>query len=310
MLEAQSLSRRYGETLAVDNVSFTIDSGEIVGLLGHNGAGKTTIMRMLSGYLEPSGGSIRVGGRDLATNAHRIQMELGYLPENLPVYPDMTVAEYLENAATLKGIPKGQRILAMRAALGATELASRALSPIGQLSRGMKQRVGVAQAILGSPALLILDEPTNGLDPEQTVQMRRLVRRLAQRATVILSTHILQEVDALCDRVLILRQGRLAMDQTLQALRDSRALMVCTDSASDSLPDLLRRMPQVASVRQLEEQAGRLTFLLELHAEVDRDTAASNVATCVVNAGARLYQLQSESRRLESVFREVNAHAG
>ena len=310
MLEAQSLSRRYGETLAVDTVSFTIERGEIVGLLGHNGAGKTTIMRMLSGYLEPSAGSIRVGGRDLATHAHQIQAELGYLPENLPVYPDMSVADYLEYAATLKGIPKNQRHLAMREALGATELASRALSLISTLSRGMRQRVGVAQAILGNPALLILDEPTNGLDPEQTVQMRRLVRRLAQRATVILSTHILQEVDALCDRVLILRQGHLAMDQTLQALRDSRALMVCTDSAVASLPDLLRRMPQVAVVRQLEEDAGRQAFLLELHAEADRDTAASNVANCVINAGARLYQLQSESRRLESVFREVSAHGG
>ena len=310
MIEAQSLSRRYGETLAVDDVTFTINRGEIVGLLGHNGAGKTTIMRMLSGYLEPSGGSVYIGGRDLAANPHQIQAELGYLPENLPVYPEMTVADYLEYAATLKGIPAAKRYPELREALAATELTTRALSPIGKLSRGMRQRVGVAQAILGSPALLILDEPANGLDPEQTVQMRRLVKRLARRATVILSTHIMQEVDALCDRVLILRQGRLALDQPLQALRQSHTLRICTDTAPDSLPDLLSRLPQVAQVQQLETQEGRRLFLLELHVTADRDTAASHVASCIINAGGSLYQLQAESRALESVFREVSGYEG
>ena len=295
MIEAQSLGRRYGETLAVDDVTFTINRGEIVGLLGHNGAGKTTIMRMLSGYLEPSGGSVYIGGRDLAANPHQIQAELGYLPENLPVYPEMTVADYLEYAATLKGIPAAKRYPELREALAATELTTRALSPIGKL---------------GSPALLILDEPANGLDPEQTVQMRRLVKRLARRATVILSTHIMQEVDALCDRVLILRQGRLALDQPLQALRQSRTLRICTDTAPDSLPDLLSRLPQVAQVQQLETQEGRRLFLLELHATADRDTAASHVASCIINAGGSLYQLQAESRALESVFREVSGYEG
>ena len=295
MIEAQSLGRRYGETLAVDDVTFTINRGEIVGLLGHNGAGKTTIMRMLSGYLEPSGGSVYIGGRDLAANPHQIQAELGYLPENLPVYPEMTVADYLEYAATLKGIPAAKRYPELREALAATELTTRALSPIGKL---------------GSPALLILDEPANGLDPEQTVQMRRLVKRLARRATVILSTHIMQEVDALCDRVLILRQGRLALDQPLQALRQSHTLRICTDTAPDSLPDLLSRLPQVAQVQQLETQEGRRLFLLELHATADRDTAASHVASCIINAGGSLYQLQAESRALESVFREVSGYEG
>jgi ABC-2 type transport system ATP-binding protein len=309
MLEAQSISRRYGDTIAVDNVSFEIERGEIVGLLGHNGAGKTTIMRMLSGYLEPSAGNIRFNGHDIAGDTHPLQAVLGYLPENLPVYPDMTVADYLEYAATLKGIAVDRRFRAVREALAATELIARALSPIGKLSRGMRQRVGVAQAILGSPTLLILDEPTNGLDPEQTVHMRRLVKGLARRATVILSTHIMQEVDALCDRVLILRQGRLALDQPLQALRESRVLEVFTDTSVSSLGDLLRRMPQVTEVRQLENQGDRAAFTLELHAGADRNIAASNVAACVINAGARLYQLQAQSRDLESVFREVSTGA-
>ena len=307
MIEVQSLSRRYGTTLAVDSVSFDIDRGEIVGLLGHNGAGKTTIMRMLSGYLEPSEGSVSISGLDLAENAHSIQQQLGYLPENLPIYPDMMVADYLEYAATLKAVPPAERYGEIREALAATELAGRALEPIGILSRGLRQRVGVAQAILGRPRLLILDEPTNGLDPEQTAHMRHLVRKLARRATVILSTHIMQEVDALCDRVLILRQGRLALDRSLHDIRQGGALQLCTDAAVDKLADFLRRMPQVATIEQGSEQPDRQTFLLQLHENADRDTAANNIAQCVVNAGARLYQLQPVTRDLESIFREVNA---
>ena len=310
MIEVQSLSRRYGDMLAVDDVSFTIENGEIVGLLGHNGAGKTTIMRMLSGYLEPSQGKVEVGGQNLAENPHLIQAALGYLPENLPVYPDMAVADYLEYACTLKGIDPATRFREIKEALAATELTPRALSPISELSRGMRQRVGVAQAILGRPALLILDEPTNGLDPEQTVHMRRLLKKLARRATVILSTHIMQEVSALCDRVLILRQGRLALDQSLLELSEARALRVCTDTAVPTMSDLLGRMPQVVAVQELGEQDGRSQFLLQLHASADRDIAASNVASCVINAGGRLYQLQAETRDLESVFRKVSAHDG
>ena len=307
MIEAQSLTRRYGATVAVDNVSFTIEQGEIIGLLGHNGAGKTTIMRMLSGYLEPTEGSISIGGLTLADNAHSIQEQLGYLPENLPVYPDMLVADYLEYAATLKGMASEERHLNIREALAATELTSRALQPIGTLSRVHRQRVRVAQAILGRPRLLILDEPTNGLDPEQTAHMRELIRKLARRATVILSTHIMQEVDATCDRVLILRQGRLAMDQPLRELHLSRSLQLVTDTAVDSLAEFLRRMPQVQSMEVESSGRARQSFMLYLHENAEPDTAANNIAQCVVNAGARLYSLQAVSRDLEAVFREVNA---
>ena len=308
MIEAQSLSRRYGKVTAVGNVSFQIADNEIVGLLGHNGAGKTTIMRMLSGYLEPSSGRITIDGTDLATNAHSVQQQLGYLPENLPVYPEMMVADYLEYAATLKGIDIGQRLQAVQNALAATDLLGRALDPISTLSRGFKQRVGVAQAILGSPRLLILDEPTNGLDPQQTEHMRRLIRQLARRATVILSSHIMQEVDAICDRVLMLRNGRLALDQSLSELRHSRTLLLRTDAAVESLPAYLRRMPQIASMRQDRDEPGLLRFTLELHENADIDTAANNIAQCVVKAGARLYQLEAAVKGLDSVFLEVNAN--
>ena len=307
MIEVQSLSRRYGKTTAVDDVSFHIGPNEVVGLLGHNGAGKTTIMRMLSGYLEPSAGTIRIGGQALEGNAASIQRELGYLPENLPMYPEMMVADYLEYAATLKGIAPEQRYDAVRQAIVATDLGRRALDPVATLSRGLKQRVGVAQAILGRPRLLILDEPTNGLDPQQTEHMRRLIQELARQATIILSTHIMQEVDAICERVLVIRHGRLALDARLDNLRQSRTMMLRTDNAAESLATSLRHMPEVADLLQHPDGDNRSRYTLTLHENADMDTAANNVAQCVMQAGARLHQLQPVARGLEAVFREVNS---
>ncbi len=307
MIEVQSLTRRYGKTMAVDNVSFHIGRNEIVGLLGHNGAGKTTIMRMLSGYLEPSAGTIRIGGLALEGNAPSIQRELGYLPESLPMYPEMMVADYLDYAATLKGIARQQRFDAVRQAIVATDLGKRALDPVATLSRGLKQRVGVAQAILGRPRLLILDEPTNGLDPQQTDHMRRLIQGLARQATVILSTHIMQEVEAICDRVLVVRNGRLALDTRLDSLRQSRTMMLCTDYAAESLATSLRRIPQVATLLQYAGADNRSRYTLTLHDNADMDTAANEMAQCVMQAGARLYQLQPVIRGLEDIFLEVNS---
>ena len=306
MIEVQSLTRLYGTTTAVKNVPFSIGSHEIVGLLGHNGAGKTTIMRMLSGYLEPSDGSIRIDGANPVGDTRAVQRQLGYLPENLPVYPQMLVADYLDYAATLKGIASPRRLAAVREALLATDLTKRALDPIHILSRGFRQRVGVAQAILGQPKLLILDEPTNGLDPNQAEHMRRLIKRLARRSTIILSTHIMQEVDAVCDRVLMLRNGQLVLDQSLAELHDSRALVLRTSSTDAPLATYLRQLPQIASLNAPDSDDGFLHFELQLHAGVDTDTAANNIAQCVLKAGAKLYQLQALPRDLGTVFREVN----
>ena len=307
MIEVRSLTRRYGKTTAVDEVSFSIGKNEIVGLLGHNGAGKTTIMRMLSGYLEPSAGTIHIDGIALADNSLSIQRELGYLPESLPVYQDMMVADYLHYAATIKGVAPEQRYQAVRQAIVATDLGKRALDPVATLSRGLKQRVGVAQAIIGKPRLLILDEPTNGLDPQQTDHMRRLIQRLARQATVILSTHIMQEVDAICDRVLVLRHGKLALDQRLDTLRQSRTVLLRTDNSVESLATYLRKMPQVAALQQQADGDGRSRYTLTLHETADMDTAANNLARCVIEAGARLYQLRPVVKGLEAVFHEVNS---
>lgn len=309
MIDVNSLTRLYGRNRAVDDVSFSIGDRAIVGLLGHNGAGKTTVMKMLSGYLEPSAGSIRIGGRDIETHRRDIQLKLGYLPENLPVYPEMTIADYLDYAASLKGLRGDAARRSIRRSVEATQLGDRLFDPIGNLSRGFKQRVGVAQAILGEPELLILDEPGNGLDPEQNEHMRRLIRELAASATVILSTHIMQEVDALCDRVLVLVSGRLALDESMASLRESRRLLLRT-SADDGLADLLRRLPQVKNLESMAANEGQQAFALGLHAGTDLDTAAGNISRLVIEHGARLFQLKPEQRDLEQVFRDAVQQGG
>jgi ABC-2 type transport system ATP-binding protein len=310
MIDVTSLTRYYGKTAAVNQVSFSIDQQQIVGLLGHNGAGKTTVMKMLSGYLEPTSGSVCIDGHDIETHARELQQTLGYLPENLPVYPEMTIADYLDYAAHLKGLRGAEKSAAIRRSVEATELGARFLDPIGQLSRGFKQRVGVAQAILGKPKLLILDEPGNGLDPQQNEHMRALIRELAGEATVILSTHVMQEVDALCDRVLVLAGGRLALDSPLASLRESRHLLVSTGDEADGLPEALERLPQVAGVETLGDEKARLHLRLSLHADAAMDTAAGNVSRVVIDSGARLYRLQPEVRDLEQVFREAVQSTG
>ena len=293
MINAEELTRRYGETLAVDAVSFSIGDGEIVGLLGHNGAGKTTIMKMLSGYLEPSAGRVSVDGTDVAENPEAVQQQLGYLPENCPVYPEMTVVGYLDYVAGLRHV--GNRAAALRDVLAATDLAGRAFDAIGTLSRGYQQRVGVAQAIVHRPQLLILDEPTNGLDPSQTQQMRDLIRRLADNATVILSTHIMQEVDAVCDRVMILRAGRLALDERLDDLQRSERVVLRTDA------DQADVQAAVAGFAEVTQNEGGYAF-----DGVADDDQRAELARRLVAAGVAVHGLAAEQRDLETVFREVS----
>ncbi len=306
MIDVQSLTRCYGKFKAVNNVSFKIGPNEIVGLLGHNGAGKTTIMKMLSGYLEPSEGEIRIAGIDMCRNARAVQQQLGYLPEDLPIYPDMMVADYLDYAATLKGIKSRDRLPAMQAAMEATDLTDRALDSICTLSRGLRQRLGVAQAVLGQPRLLILDEPTNGLDPHQTQLMRALIKKLALNATVILSTHIMQEVDAICDRVLMLRSGHLILDERQDELRNSRSLLLKTNAGVESLASYLEHLPQIDQLTCSAQDGEFEEFTLTLRETADLDTAANNIAQCVVKAGGKLYALQPMVRDLDTIFREAN----
>ncbi|MAC46893.1 MAG: multidrug ABC transporter ATP-binding protein [Oceanospirillum sp.] len=312
MLEVKQLSCRFGAVQAVHQVSFNIGKGEIVGLLGHNGAGKTTLMKMICGYTEPDQGCVLLDQQDLNTQRALVQRKIGYLPENLPVYPEMQVVDYLDYAAELKGLTGPEKQQAIQQAVTATDLADRLLTPIANLSRGYKQRVGVAQAILGQPELLILDEPTNGLDPEQTQLMRQLIRQIAQHATVILSTHIMQEVEALCSRVLIINQGRLAMDADLPHLYQSAFIQVDTNSP-ETVINSLRQHPDIQHIshRQSQlasqpEQAPNQTSLrIELKPGVDVHTLCADIAEHIVAQGYRIYRLQPEKRDLESLFRSV-----
>ncbi len=298
MIDVKHLARAYGDFLAVDGVSFEIPGGEIVGLLGHNGAGKTTIMKMLSGYLEPSAGSITIDGIHLAENPQAVQARLGYLPENLPVYPDMAVADYLDYAATLKGLEGEAGRDSIRQAVNATDLSARLLDPINTLSRGYRQRVGVAQALLGKPRVLILDEPTNGLDPTQTQHMRELIQAIAEQATVILSTHIMQEVDAICDRVLILNAGKLVLDQRLDDLRSAGHLLLKTSLAAGQVREVLPEL-------NIQDSGDELR--VSLAENTDSEALAARVARAIADAGGELYRLTPERRDLESVFREVSS---
>ena len=295
MIEVDSLSRAYGNFMAVDTVSFDISAGQIVGLLGHNGAGKTTIMKMLSGFLEPSAGHVSIDGLDLASNTREVQRRLGYLPENLPIYPDMTVADYLHFAATMKGLAGDELEKTVQRAVRNTDLLDKLVDPISTLSRGYKQRVGVAQALLGSPRVLILDEPTNGLDPNQTQHMRDLIQAMAESATVILSTHIMQEVDAICDRVLILLDGHLALDASLAELRSAAFLRTRCN-----LP--MKQLREALPGRNMREQSGDI--LIAVDGDLDAEAAA--IASAITSSGGALYHLAPDVRDLETVFREVN----
>ena len=225
MIEVSHLTKKYGGHLAVDDVSFTVENGQIYGLLGPNGAGKSTIMNILTGYLSATSGQVTVAGHPLPEEADEAKACVGYLPEQPPLYPEMTVGEYLNFVAELKKVPRAQRKEQTLRAARRTGLEKVLPRLIRSLSKGYKQRVGIAQALLGSPKIIILDEPTVGLDPAQVIEMRKLIRELGKAHTVILSSHILSEVQAVCQQVLILSKGKLAASGTLQELTaDGRSL--------------------------------------------------------------------------------------
>jgi ABC-2 type transport system ATP-binding protein len=316
MLEVDQLTRSYGQYKAVDQVSFSIGKGEIVGLLGHNGAGKTTIMKMISGYLEPNQGDVRVNGLSIGSDAQTIQRQLGYLPENLPVYPEMIVADYLDYAADLKGLEGELKFSEIRRAVKATDISSKLMSPIATLSRGFKQRVGVAQAILGKPKLLILDEPTNGLDPEQTQLMRTLIKDIAKDATVILSTHIMQEVEALCSRVLMLRTGALVVDEKIDHLTQSNHLLLESSLSVTQIKELsaIKDVVKVTPLNTHKERKEQnqvlpdelVCYRLEIETSASPRQVSAAIASRVSELDQKLYSLTTERRDLETLFKEVN----
>lgn len=296
MLQAKNLSRNYGVVKAVEEVSFSVEPGEVVGLLGHNGAGKSTIMKMLTGFIEPSEGEVLVDGMSILEEPELVRESIGYLPESPPIYPELSVLDYLFFAARMRGRQDEDEVYN---ALSATNLESKALEPIATLSRGFKQRVGVAQAILHRPRLLILDEPSNGLDPNQNQEMRDLILTLAKEATVILSTHVMQEVDAICDRVLIMSAGKLTVDENLRDLRAGSSIALSTTSEAP-IERLLANEAIVSNLKELDQ--GRW----EIDVNEDISRAIDHIARACVESGVPIYGIAPKKLNLETLFRDVS----
>ncbi|MYD44826.1 MAG: ABC transporter ATP-binding protein [Gammaproteobacteria bacterium] len=297
MLNADQLTRTYDTVVAAQDVSFEISPGEIVGLLGHNGAGKTTVMKLLTGFIEPNSGNAFVDGINVQESPVAARANLGYLPESRPLYKELSVVDYLWFSATVRGIPKRERRDRVERAVRDTDLSDRALDDIGTLSRGLQQRVGVAQAILHQPKALILDEPTNGLDPSQTQHMRELIRDMAKEATIVLSTHIMQEVEAICNRVLIMRDGKIAVDELLADLKEGNR---CWLRSSSEDADVRAALESTTSVQKID---GR--YLLS----TKNDDTKCDIPAIVRELVAKdilVNSIEPEKRDLEALFRSVS----
>ncbi len=304
MIDVAGLSKSYGSVEALRGISFHIAPGEIVGLLGPNGAGKTTTIKILTGYLQPDEGIVTINGLDVLTHTREVQAQIGYLPEIAPLYPELSVQSYLRMIADLRQIPQEEQPARLSEAVYATGLTQHLPRPIGHLSKGFRQRVGLAQAILHRPRLLILDEPTLGLDPTQIVEIRRLIRRLAEQATVLFSTHILSEVEALCDRAIILINGQIRADARLAELAETPNAVLVLEEAVGEAETLLRTLDGVSAVESIETRAGHPAYRVqaERDAAVDLCPAIYQLAR---GQGWPLRELRRDVRTLETVFNEL-----
>jgi ABC-2 type transport system ATP-binding protein len=304
MIEVQNVAKFYGAAQALADVSFRVPEGEVVGLLGPNGAGKTTILKILTGYLQPDAGQVTVDGIDVVADPRAAQARIGYLPENAPLYPELSVQAYLKLMADLRGVPADEQRARLSEAIYATGLQERLTQPIGELSKGFRQRVGLAQAILHRPRLLILDEPSVGLDPTQIVEMRHLIKRLAQQSTVLFSTHILPEVEALCDRVIILINGAVRADARLADLRESNDAVVVFDTPVKEAAGRLRTLAGVRSVELIPSPYGHPTFRVRGDGATDLCPAVYALAS---SQQWPVRELRADRQTLESIFAKLAA---
>ena len=306
MIEVQHLTKRYGRVTAVDDVSFRVERGEILGFLGPNGAGKTTTMRILTGYMPASEGRATVAGYDVFAQPIDAKRRTGYLPETPPLYPDMTVREYLDFVARIKGIPSADRKSRVEHAMKRTHVDDMATRHCGKLSKGYRQRVGIAQALIHNPEVLILDEPTAGLDPKQIIETRDLIRGLGGDHTIVLSTHILPEVSQTCQRVVIINKGRVVAVDTPEnltaRLRGSETIYVQVDGEGADVPAALQALPGVTRVTPADHRAGAGGF--EVESERGQDVRR-DIARAVVTRGWGLLELRPMRMSLEEVFLQV-----
>jgi ABC-2 type transport system ATP-binding protein len=306
VIEVQHVTKRYGRVTAVDDVSFRVEPGEILGFLGPNGAGKTTTMRILTGYMPASDGRVTVAGYDVFTHPIEAKRRTGYLPETPPVYPDMTVREYLDFVARIKGVPSAERKTRVETVMRRTHVADMANRHCGKLSKGYRQRVGLAQAIIHNPDVLILDEPTAGLDPKQIIETRELIRGLAGDHTIVLSTHILPEVSQTCQRVVIINKGRVVAVDTPEnltaRLRGAETLYVQVDAAGADAAAALGAVPGVLRVGLADQRSGSGAY--EVEGERGRDIRR-DLAREIVTRGWGLLELRPMRMSLEEVFLQV-----
>jgi ABC-2 type transport system ATP-binding protein len=303
VIEVQHLTKRYGRVTAVDDLSFTVERGEILGFLGPNGAGKTTTMRVLAGYMPPTEGKAIVAGYDIFEQPLEAKRRTGYLPETPPLYPEMTVREYLDFVARINGVPGRERTARISGAMERTRIADMARRHCGKLSKGYRQRVGLAQALLHNPEVLILDEPTSHLDPKQILDTRALIKELAGDHTIILSTHILPEVSQTCQRVVIINKGRMVAVDTPEnltaRLRGSETLYVHVDAGGEDPEAVLAGVPGVTRVRA---SAGRdAAGAWEVESNEGRDIRR-DLASTIVTRGWGLLELRPMRMSLEEIF--------
>ena len=308
MIQVDNLTKRYGPVTAIQDVSFNVDKGRIVGFLGPNGAGKSTTMKILSCFMPATGGTARVAGYDVFSQSLEVRQRIGYLPENAPLYPDLSVASYLDFVAEIKGVGRGERrgrVAEVMERCFVTDMQNRL---IGKLSKGYRQRVGLAQALLGDPEVLILDEPTIGLDPRQIAEIRSLIRSLAGQHTVILSTHILPEVSMVCDGIIIINHGRIVAQGTeselVQQVFPTARVEVRVARASGDVAEALRAVAGVVTVEPLASRDGAAGFVVE--SEHGRDVRGELVRL-VTGRGWELQELHQVGMSLEEVFIRVVA---
>lgn len=296
-IKVDQVLKVYGEQVAVDRISFSIGSGQIVGFLGPNGAGKSTTMKMITGFLQPDEGSIQICGITVAGESLDTKRKIGYLPELNPLYPDMYVREYLMMMAGLHQVDQPAKRIAEVIAL--TGLAPECHKEIGQLSKGYKQRVGLAAALLHDPEVLILDEPTTGLDPNQLAEIRELIRQLGKSKTILFSTHIMQEVEAVCDRVIVISKGRIVADGLLADIRQQNASAAVLVRFREAVEQI--HLSNISGVQSLEILPGG-EFSIET---TDPDVLAKELMTFALQHNLNIVSLQTQTRRLEDVFRNL-----
>jgi ABC-2 type transport system ATP-binding protein len=304
VIEVDGLTKVYGRHVAADHLTFSVKQGEVLGFLGPNGAGKTTTMNMITGYLSPTSGTSTVGGHDVLEEPMEVKRLIGYMPENPPLYPEMTVLQYLTFVCRIKGVPRAHRLGDLDRIMeivGITDMRTRL---VRNLSKGYKQRVGLAQSLVGNPPVLILDEPTIGLDPRQIIEIRNLIRQLGREHTIILSSHILPEVTMVCQRVIIIHRGAIVASDTIESLSrrlgGGQRLSVRLDGAERNAAAVVKAVPQVRTAEsQGSREAG--TFDLYVEAEGDRDIRRP-VSLALSRAGFTIMQMKPVDLTLEDIF--------